>query len=69
MKRSLFSAALVAISGLAFSAVGRADDLQAMAGRWVVEAAEAGGNAIETEELKSLVVTIEGGPVCADLDR
>ncbi len=60
MKRSLFSAALVAISGLAFSAVGRADDLQAMAGRWTVESAEAGGHAVDSEDLKSLVVTIEG---------
>jgi uncharacterized protein (TIGR03067 family) len=60
MKRSLFSAALVAIFGVGFSPAGRADDLQAMAGRWTVEAAEAGGNAVDSEELKSLVVTIEG---------
>ena len=38
----------------------RADDLKSMEGKWKIEKAEAGGMEIESEDLKSVLVTITG---------
>ena len=60
MKRHAFSAALFAVCTLLFSRTARADDLKDMAGTWKVESAEAGGQKIESEDLRAIVVTITG---------
>jgi len=43
-----------------FSPSGRADDLKAMEGKWKIEKAEAGGKEIESDDLKSVLLTITG---------
>src|ERR1044071_734016 len=61
MKRLLFSSAiLVALCVLVFVHPLRADDLKAMEGKWKVEKAEAGRKEIDSDDLKSMVVTITG---------
>ena len=60
MKRTAFPAALLAACTLLFSQTARADDLKDMAGIWKVESAEAGGQKVESEDLKAIVVTITG---------
>lgn len=60
MKRRSLPAALLALSALVFTTAAWADDLKAMAGTWKVEAVEAGGKAVESPDLKDLVVTIAG---------
>jgi len=61
MKCFSFSAAiLAALCALVFVHPLRADDLKAMEGKWKVEKAEAGGKEIESDDLKSMVVTITG---------
>jgi uncharacterized protein (TIGR03067 family) len=60
MKRRSLPAAVFALSVLVFTTAARADDLKAMEGTWKVEAAEADGKPVESEELKALVVTITG---------
>jgi uncharacterized protein (TIGR03067 family) len=44
----------------AFPSAVRADDLKAMEGTWRVESVEAGGKAVEAEDLQSLELTISG---------
>lgn len=51
---------LFALSSLILATAARADDLKAMEGTWKMTLAEAGGHAVEPEELKDLVVTIAG---------
>ena len=58
MKRFLFPAIVLTASLL--GSITRADDLKAMEGKWKVEAAEAGGKALESEDMKELIVTITG---------
>ena len=60
MKRTAFPAAIIAVCTLLFSQTARADDLKDMTGTWKVEAAEAGGKKIESEDLKEIVVKITG---------
>jgi uncharacterized protein (TIGR03067 family) len=60
MKLPAFPAALLAVCTLVFAPAARADDLKAMEGTWKVEAAEAGGKKLESDELKELVVKIAG---------
>ena len=43
-----------------FSPSVRADDLNAMKGKWKIEKAEAGGKEIESDDLKSVLLTITG---------
>ena len=51
---------MIAASALLFSHAARADDLKDMEGTWKVEAAEAGGQKVESENLKEIVVKISG---------
>ncbi len=60
MKHRLFLSALVALFTLLSPLAARADDLKAMEGTWTVEAVEAGGKAVESEDMKVLVVKIAG---------
>jgi uncharacterized protein (TIGR03067 family) len=60
MKRSLFPIFAAVALLLGCSPIARADDLKDMAGKWKVETAEAGGKALESEDMKELVVTITG---------
>src|SRR4029450_12145283 len=57
---SFSAAAFSAICALIFSHTARADDLKAMAGKWKVEKAEAGGKEVESDDLKSVLLTITG---------
>jgi uncharacterized protein (TIGR03067 family) len=45
---------------LGLESIARADDLKGLEGKWKVETAEAGGKALESEEMKELLVTIAG---------
>ena len=60
MKHTVFLAAIVTASTLIFSPVAKANDLKDMEGTWKVESAEAGGQKIESDELKAIVVKITG---------
>lgn len=60
MKLPSLSVALLAVSAALFTTTTRADDLKAMGGTWKVEAAEAGGQKIESEDLLAIVVKITG---------
>ena len=60
MQTRFLTFTLFALVALYFTAGARADDLQAMAGTWTVDTAEAGGQQIESEDLKALVVKIVG---------
>ena len=60
MKLPAFPATIAAICAVLFSQTAQADDLKAMEGTWKVEAAEAGGKPVESEDLKSLEVKITG---------
>lgn len=60
MNRRFFPAAIVALCALVFTPAVHADDLKAMEGTWRVEAAEAGGKPLESEDMKNLVITIMG---------
>ena len=57
---SSFAAAFAVICALAFSHIASADDLKAMTGKWRIEKAEAGGKEVESDDLKSVLVTITG---------
>ena len=57
---SFSAAALSAICALIFSHTARADDLKAMAGKWKIEKAEAGGKEVESDDLKGVLLTIFG---------
>ena len=60
MKFPAFPAAFLFTSMLLFSPSGRADDIKDMEGTWKVETAEAGGQKIESGDLKEIVVKITG---------
>lgn len=60
MKRPLLSSALVAVVAFVFSPAALADDVKAMEGKWTVASAEAGGQSVDSEDLRALVVTIAG---------
>lgn len=60
MKHRISSAALLVVFAFAFTCGARADDLQAMEGKWKVASAEAGGHSVESDDLKEIVVTIMG---------
>lgn len=60
MKRPLLSSALVAVVAFVFSPAAQADDVKAMEGKWTVASAEAGGQSVDSEDLRALVVTIAG---------
>ena len=60
MNRSAFPIVLLAISTLLFSGAAQADDLKDMAGTWKVESAEAGGQKLESDDVKEIVVKITG---------
>lgn len=62
MKSRSLATALLAFFALLIAAAttARADDLQAMAGTWIVAAAEAEGKPVESDDLKALVVKITG---------
>ena len=60
MKHTAFFTALIVISTLAFSPAAKANDLKDMEGTWKVESAEAGGQKVESEDLKAIVVKITG---------
>lgn len=49
-----------AVCALALVASARANDLKALEGTWKVKAGEARGKAIDSEELKAVIVTIKG---------
>ena len=52
--------ALLALFALVFTTAARADDLKGMEGRWKIEAVEVGGKAVESPEMKEVVVTVAG---------
>ena len=60
MKLFTYPATLLATCTLLFSQTAKADDLKAMEGTWKVEAAEAGGQKIESGDLMEIVVKITG---------
>ena len=61
MNRStFFAAAFSAICALILSHAASADDLKAMAGKWKIEKAEAGGKEVESDDLKTVLLTIIG---------
>ena len=61
MKSAAFPSALLVASMLFFFQPARADDLKEMEGTWKVESAEAGGQKVESDDLKEIVVKITGG--------
>jgi uncharacterized protein (TIGR03067 family) len=63
----LFAAVVAVLACILLPAVARADDLKAMEGTWKVQSAEAGGQPIDSDELKALVVTIIGDHYTATL--
>ncbi|HSI11734.1 MAG TPA: TIGR03067 domain-containing protein [Chthoniobacter sp.] len=67
MNRRLLPVALLALLAHTFTSISRADDLKAMEGTWTVVSAEAGGEAVESDDLKALVVTISGDHYTAKL--
>ena len=67
MNRRLLPIVLLALFALTFTATTRADDLKAMEGTWKVASAEAGGKAVESDDLSALVVTIAGDHYTAKL--
>ncbi len=60
MSRLLVFAALLTPLALVLPPAARADDLKAMEGTWKVESAEAGGQPVESDDLKNLEVRIKG---------
>jgi uncharacterized protein (TIGR03067 family) len=60
MNRCFLRAVVRALWTFAFTLAARADDLKALAGIWKVETMEIGGKPVESEEMKALVVKIEG---------
>lgn len=60
MKLPAFPATLLAVCSLLFSQTARAEDVKAMEGTWKVEAAEAGGKALESADLMAVVLKITG---------
>jgi len=60
MNRRLLPIALLVLFALAWIPTVRADDLKAMEGTWKVASAEAGGQPVDSDDLKALVVTIMG---------
>ena len=60
MKHTAFFTAVIVTSTLVFSPAANANDLKDMEGTWKVESAEAGGQKVESEDLKAIVVKITG---------
>ena len=60
MKHTVLLAAIVTASTLFFSPTAKANDLKDMEGTWKVESAEAGGQKIESDDVKAIVVKITG---------
>ena len=60
MKHTAFFTAIIVTSTLVFSPAAKANDLKDMEGTWKVESAEAGGQKVESEDLKAIVVKITG---------
>lgn len=67
MNQRLLPIVLLALFALTFTATTRADDLKAMEGTWKVSSAEAGGQPVETPQLKDLVVKITGDHYTAEV--
>lgn len=67
MNQRLLPIALLALFLLPFTSSAHADDLKAMEGTWKVASAEAGGQPVDSPQLKDLVVKITGDHYTAEV--